>query len=214
MIVAPSLLSADFLELETEIEFLNSSADIIHLDVMDGSFVPNISFGFSVIDAIKNVATIPMDAHLMVVNPQDWFDRLAADKVSMISFHLEAAKEKTGEYIDRIHALGLKAGVAVNPDIPVEGLFDYIGKADYFLIMMVYAGFGGQKLIPQTLEKIKILKAELNRRGFDTPIQADGGVTLDNCNVVSESGVDICVAGSAVYKAADKSQAIAIIRQA
>ena len=140
--VAPSVLSADFLNLGKDIQMLNASADIMHLDIMDGTFVPNISFGFSVLDQLGKVAEIPMDAHLMVVNPHKWFENLKKDGVEMVSFHWEAAKRRTAENIDMIHALGMKAGVAVNPDIPVKKLFPYIGKADFFLIMSVFAGFG------------------------------------------------------------------------
>lgn len=214
MQIAPSLLSADFLHLEDDLRMVNDSADILHLDVMDGSFVPNISFGFAVLDQLSKVVTVLMDAHLMVVEPQRWFERIAADGIGMCSFHYEAARENTGEYIDRIHALGMKAGVVINPDIPVEVLYDYIGKADFLLLMSVFAGFGGQSFIPESVGRVKALKAEIVRRGADTLIEIDGGIGLDNAATVRKAGVDIAVAGSSVFKAEDPKAMVELLRKA
>ena len=163
--IAPSILAADFLHLEKDIQLVNRCGDVIHLDVMDGTLVPNISFGFSVIDHVAKIATAPMDVHLMVVHPERWFEKIAADGVQMCSFHLEAAGRSTGRFIRQIHELGMKAGVAVNPDVPVEKLFPYIGRADYFLVMSVFAGFGGQKFIYESLDRVAALRAEIDRRG-------------------------------------------------
>ena len=160
--VAPSILSADFANLGRDIRMLNKAADIIHLDVMDGTFVPNISFGFPVIEAVAKIARIPMDAHLMVVNPHKWFERCAKLGVQMCSFHLEAVgARKAASNLKAIRALGMKAGLVINPDIPVEKLYPFIGKADFFLIMSVFAGFGGQKFIYESLDKVAALKAEI-----------------------------------------------------
>ncbi len=208
MKIAPSILAADFLNLGRDIELLNNQADIIHLDVMDGTLVPNISFGFSVIDHVSKVARIPMDAHLMVVHPERWFERLAKDGVSMVSFHLEAAGRNTSKFIDTIHSLGMKAGVAINPDVPVEKLFKYVGKADYFLIMTVFAGFGGQKFIYESLDRAKRLSDEIDSRGASSLIEVDGGVSLDNALSLKESGVDILVAGSTVFRSDDPAATI------
>lgn len=208
MKIAPSILAADFLNLGRDIELLNNQADIIHLDVMDGTLVPNISFGFSVIDHVSKVARIPMDAHLMVVHPERWFERLAKDGVSMVSFHLEAAGRNTSKFIDTIHSLGMKAGVAINPDVPVEKLFKYVGKADYFLIMTVFAGFGGQKFIYKSLDRAKRLSDEIDSRGASSLIEVDGGVSLDNALSLKESGVDILVAGSTVFRSDDPAATI------
>lgn len=214
MKVAPSLLAADFLHLRSELERINPESDYIHLDVMDGTLVPNISFGFSVIDSLKSLDLKPLDAHLMVVHPERWFERLAQDGVHMVSFHLEAAGRNTSAYIDKIHSLGMKAGVAINPDIPVSKLFKYIGKADFFLVMSVFAGFGGQKFIYESLDRIAELRSEISKRGANTLIQIDGGVSSSNAAAIRESGADIAVAGSAVFKADNPSAAIAAIREA
>ncbi len=214
MTVAPSLLAADFLHLDSELSMLNAHADWIHLDVMDGTFVPNISFGFSVIDALKGKAAKPLDAHLMVVHPERWFERLAADGVSYVSFHQEAAGRRTGPNIDAIHALGMKAGVAVNPDIPVQKLYPYIGRADFFLIMSVFAGFGGQKFIYESLDRIALLKAEMERRGAVVPIEVDGGVSMSNASALKDSGAEVLVAGSSVFTSPDPAGVISALRGA
>ena len=177
--IAPSLLAADFLHLEKDIELVNKCGDVIHLDVMDGTLVPNISFGFSVIDQLSKIATAPMDAHLMVVHPERWFEKLAKDGVQMCSFHYEAAGRNTSKFIKQIQDLGMKAGVAINPDVPVSKLFPYIGKADYFLIMSVFAGFGGQKFIYESIDRVAELKAEIDRRGAKAIIEIDGGKVYD-----------------------------------
>ena len=212
--IAPSILAADFLHLEKDILMLNREADIIHLDVMDGTLVPNISFGFSVIDPVSRIATIPMDAHLMVVNPQKWFENLHKDGVGMVSFHYEAALEHTEEYIDTLHSMGIRAGVAINLDVPVEKLFPFIGKADYFLIMSVFAGFGGQKFIPESLERISTLKAEIDRVGNDALIEVDGGVNLQNITALREAGATMIVAGSTVFRSDRPGEVISALREA
>lgn len=212
--IAPSILAADFLHLEKDIELVNRCGDIIHLDVMDGTLVPNISFGFSVIDQVAKIAKAPMDAHLMVVHPERWFEQLANDGVQMCSFHWEAAGRNTSRCIERLHQLGLKAGVAINPDVPVSRLYPYIGKADYFLVMSVFAGFGGQKFIYETLDRVAALKAEIGRKGAQGLIEIDGGVYAGNVRAVEEAGVDIAVAGSAVFGAPDPAAAIKALRGA
>ena len=212
--IAPSLLAADFLHLEKDIELVNKCGDVIHLDVMDGTLVPNISFGFSVIDQLSKVATAPMDVHLMVVHPERWFEKLAKDGVQMCSFHYEAAGRNTSKYIKQIHDLGMQAGVAINPDVPVSKLFPYIGKADYFLIMSVFAGFGGQKFIYESIDRVAELKAEIDKRGAKAIIEIDGGINMDTVKAVREAGVELAVAGSSVYGAADPAAAIKALREA
>ena len=212
--IAPSVLAADFLHLEKDIRLINRCGDVIHLDVMDGTFVPNISFGFSVIDQVARIATAPMDVHLMVVHPERWFEKLAQDGVRMCSFHWEAAGRNTARYIRRIQELGMQAGVAVNPDIPVSKLYPYIGKADYFLIMSVFAGFGGQKVIYESRDRVARLHAAIARRGASTLIEIDGGINQGNAGAVREAGVGLAVAGSSVFGAPDPAAAIKALREA
>lgn len=211
--VAPSILSADFAELGKDIRMLNACADLIHLDIMDGTFVPNISFGFPVVEAVSKIATIPMDAHLMVVHPERWVKRCAELGVSMMSFHQEAALEDSEAILADIRANGMKAGLVINPDIPVERLFPYIGKADFFLIMSVFAGFGGQKFIPESVRKVAALKAELERRGNNASIEVDGGVNAENAALLRDAGATILVAGSSVFKAENPAEAVSLLQK-
>ncbi len=214
--IAPSMLSADFLHLEKDIEMVNSCADIFHLDVMDGSFVPNISYGFPVTDAIAKAAKKPLDVHLMVVDPEKYALKFVENGASMVSFHLEATEndEKASRILKSIQQAGAKAGLVINPDIPVERLFPHVGNADFFLIMSVFAGFGGQKFIPQTYEKISRLKSYMQERGVDTPIEVDGGVSLENINALHKAGAEIFVAGSAIFKSESPVNYVAQMRQA
>ena len=144
--IAPSMLSADFLHLEKDVKMVNEHADLFHLDIMDGVFVPNISYGFPVVEAIAAAATKPMDAHLMIVQPEKYVERFAKLGVSMLSFHLNAT-DKPAQVLLAIRESGIKAGLVINPDIPVESLFPYLHLCDYIILMSVYAGFGGQKFI-------------------------------------------------------------------
>ena len=216
-LLAPSILAADFLHLEKDIRLVNDHADIIHLDVMDGTLVPNISFGFSVIDAVAKIAEKPMDAHLMIVHPEKYFARCSKAGCSMLSFHLEAARKarrSPARLLDEVRSLGMKPGLAINPDIPVEDVFPYLDHAGYILVMSVFAGFGGQKFIPETYARVRALKAEIDRRGLDCLIQIDGGADRSNASALFDAGVDIIVAGSAVFKAPDPVAAITAMKGA
>lgn len=213
--VAPSLLAADFLHLEQDVQMLNAAADLIHLDVMDGMLVPNLSFGFSVIEPLSKIATVPLDTHLMIVNPDKYFARFAALGLRMLSFHLEAARlegRDAGEMLREIRSLGPQAGLAINPDMPVEAVYPYLEDADFILVMSVFAGFGGQAFIPETFDRVRTLKGEIARRGLTCRIEVDGGVGLQNAAALKEAGTDIVVAGSSVFKSADPAATIAALR--
>lgn len=213
--IAPSILSGNFLNLEPDIRMVNKNADLIHIDVMDGSFVPNISFGFPVVEAIAKAVTVPMDVHLMIVNPDKYVERFAKTGAEMISFHLEAADQAgkdPRDIIAQIKSFGVKAGLVINPDIPVERLFPYIDDVDFFLLMSVFAGFGGQKFIPESIDRIKTLKAEMDRRGVVKDIEVDGGVSASNAHILAEAGATILVAGSSVFKAESPAKAINELR--
>lgn len=206
------MLSADFLHLEKDVEMVNSHADLFHLDVMDGTFVPNISFGFPIVEAIGKKAAKPLDVHLMIVHPEKYVERFVKTGADMISFHFEAALQQTDEVIDLIHSFNCKAGIAINPDCPVEKIFPFLGKLDFVLVMSVFAGFGGQKFIEDSLGRIASVKAELERLGRDIPIEVDGGISPDNASSVVKAGASILVAGSSVFKASDPAAAIAAMR--
>ena len=206
-LVAPSMLSADFLHLEKDVELVNRYADFFHLDIMDGVFVPNISYGFPVVEAIASRAEKPMDAHLMIVRPEKYVERFAATGVRMLSAHLETMEEPR-RVMDLIRSFGVRAGIAFNPDMPVEKVFPYLRYCDFVLVMSVFAGFGGQKFIEDTYWRIRTLKAEILRLGAEVKIEVDGGVSPSNARALAEAGADILVAGSAVFKAQDPAGVI------
>lgn len=205
------MLAADFLHLEKDVETVNQHADLFHLDVMDGVFVPNISFGFPIIEAIAKKAQKPMDVHLMIIDPENYVERFAKVGAHMISFHLNATKDPAA-VLKQIRSYGVKAGLVINPDLPVESLFPYLAEADFILLMSVFAGFGGQKFIEDTYERVRTLKAEIDRQGLDLPIQVDGGVSAANAAALVDAGATILVAGSAVFKAEDPAAVIAAMR--
>jgi len=209
--IAPSMLAADFLHLEKDVEMVNANADLFHLDIMDGVFVPNISYGFPVVEAIARMARKPLDAHLMIVEPEKYVERFVKAGSSMVSFHLNATNDPDA-VLAKIRGCGAKAGLVINPDIPVESLFPHLKNCDYVMLMSVYAGFGGQKFIEDTYDRVKTLKAELAAQGLDIPLEVDGGVSASNAAELIRSGADILVAGSAVFKAEDPADVIARMR--
>lgn len=209
--IAPSMLSADFLHLEKDVEMVNRYADIFHLDIMDGVFVPNLSYGFPIVEAIASKAEKPLDVHLMIINPEKYVERFAKAGADMISFHLNAT-EKPEEVLALIRSFGCKAGLVINPDIELESLFPYLEQADYILLMSVFAGFGGQKFIEETYGRVERLKAEIDRRGLNLPIEVDGGVSPSNAAALIAKGAEILVAGSAVFKSTDPAATIASMK--
>lgn len=209
--IAPSMLSADFLHLEKDVEMVNANADLFHLDVMDGVFVPNISYGFPIVEAIAKKAVKPLDIHLMIVEPEKYVERFVEAGAAMVSFHLNATSDPDA-VLDMIRAKGAKAGLVINPDLPVSSLFPHLKNCDFVMLMSVFAGFGGQKFIEATYDRVKELKAELERQGLDIPIEVDGGVSASNAAQLVSCGAEILVAGSAVFKAADPAQVIEEMR--
>ena len=201
------MLSADFLHLEKDVELVNQHADLFHLDIMDGVFVPNLSYGFPIVEAIAKKSTKPLDVHLMIVEPEKYVDRFAKVGADMISFHLNAT-ENPSAVLEQIRAAGVQAGLAINPDFPVESLYPYLKECDFILLMSVFAGFGGQKFIEETYDRLRTLKAEIQRQGLNIPIEVDGGVSAANSRALAEAGAEILVAGSAVFKADDPAAVI------
>ena len=210
-LISPSMLAADFLHLEKDVEMVNQHADMFHLDIMDGTFVPNISYGFPVVEAIASIARKPLDVHLMIVHPEKYIERFARIGVSMLSFHLNAT-DKPAQALLHLREAGMKAGLVINPDMPVESLYPYLHLCDHIILMSVYAGFGGQKFIEDTYERIRTLKAEIDRLQLNVKIEIDGGVCPENAGKLIEAGAEILVAGSAVFKSADPATTVSLLR--
>ena len=208
IIIAPSILSANFGKLDEQVELINnSSADWFHLDIMDGVFVPNISFGFPIIKAIARKARKPMDAHLMIVDPDRYFDNFRELGVEYLSVHYETCNH-LHRSLQRIKSLGMKAGVALNPHTPAHMLYEIISQADFVLIMSVNPGFGGQSFIENTYGKVKKVKEIINQHSSGCLIEVDGGVNISNAPRLIESGADILVAGNSVFGSKDPLMAI------
>ncbi len=206
--VAPSILAADFGNLDREIAMINTSeASMIHIDVMDGVFVPNISFGFPVIEAVARKAEKPLDVHLMIVDPQRYVNAVRDCGAALMNVHWEACTH-LHRTIEEIKSAGMKAAVTLNPSTPVEFLTDVIADLDMVLLMSVNPGFGGQRFIERTLDKIRRLRHMIDDSGSKALIEVDGGVNLNTGKQLTEAGADILVAGSYVFKAADPHKAI------
>ena len=209
--IAPSMLAADFLHLEKDVQMVNDYADLFHLDIMDGVFVPNLSYGFPVVEAIASMAKKPLDVHLMIVHPENYVKRFAEVGAGMISFHLNATEDPDA-VLAAIRESGAKAGLVINPDIPVESLYPHLKNCDYILLMSVFAGFGGQKFIEDTYQRVRTLKAEIDRQGLEIPIEVDGGVSASNAAALVAAGAEILVAGSAVFKAESPGEVFEALR--
>lgn len=213
-IIAPSMLSADFLKLGAEIEMINNSeADWFHLDVMDGQFVPNISYGMPIIAQMKKVATKTFDVHLMIEHPERYLEDFKKAGADYLTVHYE-----TGYHLHRtltsIRALGMKAGLSINPHTPVDMVADIIHEIDLLLVMSINPGFGGQKFLPLTYNKIRRAKEMITAAGANTLIEIDGGVTLENAGDILAAGADVLVAGNTVFAAANPSAMIAQLKRA
>lgn len=211
-LIAPSLLSANFLNLEKDIEMLNNSdADWIHLDIMDGVFVPNISFGFPVIDLLKNKTDKPLDVHLMIVSPEKFIPQIAATGATYMNVHYEACTH-LHRVVQEIKKHGMKAAVTLNPHTPVDLLQDIICELDMVLLMSVNPGFGGQKFIEQTVEKVSRLKEIILRKNLNTLIEVDGGVNLETGKKLVDAGADVLVAGSFVFSSPNPIETISKLK--
>lgn len=212
MEVSPSLLAADFANLTAEIEMINSSnADYLHLDVMDGVFVPNISFGFSVLNAVGKICRKPLDVHMMTVEPYKWISHVRDCGASLMNVHVEASRHLHST-VGEIHQAGMKAGVTLNPSTPVIMLNDIIEDVELVLLMSVNPGFGGQPFIMNTLRKVKELRKLIETTGSKAKIQIDGGVNETTGKMLAEAGADILVAGSYVFCAPDPNERIDILK--
>ena len=211
--IAPSILSADFSNLTEQITVVErSGCDLLHIDVMDGQFVENITFGPMIVDAVNRITDLPLDVHLMIVKPERQIEKFILTGADMISIHAEAVQEPVSVLRD-IRKLGALAGVAINPDTDVEGILTLLSEADYVLVMSVYPGKAGQKFIDSVGQKIVTLRREIDDNNLDVKVEVDGGINPSTVQLVARAGVDIIVAGDAVFKSPDPASAIAELRK-
>ena len=211
--IAPSILSADFSKMGEEILSLqNAGADIVHCDVMDGVFVNNITFGIKMIEDVRKVTTLPLDCHLMIVNPEKYVERFAKAGADFITVHYEACKDNLKEVLTLIKSTGVKCGAVINPDTPVSAIQDVLPLCDMVLVMSVFPGFGGQKFIPECLDKLRELRTLIDGLGKEILLEVDGGVHAGNIEEIKAAGANVIVAGSAVFNAENRAEMIAKLK--
>ncbi|MBR6703545.1 MAG: ribulose-phosphate 3-epimerase [Clostridia bacterium] len=204
--IAPSILSADFSKMGEEVKSLETcGADVVHCDVMDGVFVNNITFGIKMVEDLRKITSLPLDCHLMIVHPEKYVERFAKAGADMITVHWEACQDNLKEVLELIKSTGVKCGAVINPDTPVEKIKDVIPMCDMVLVMSVFPGFGGQKFIPEALDKLRQVKAIISACGKEIDLEIDGGVTEENVQAIKDAGANVIVAGSTVFKATDRA---------
>ena len=211
--IAPSILSADFSKMGEEVQSLEKAgADVVHCDVMDGVFVNNITFGIKMVEDLRKITTLPLDCHLMIVHPEKYVERFAKAGADIITVHYEACQDNLKEVLQLIKSTGVKCGAVINPDTPVAKIAEVIPMCDMVLVMSVFPGFGGQKFIPEALDKLREVKAIVDKCGKDIDIEIDGGVGEGNVALVKEAGANVIVAGSAVFKSENRKETIAKLK--
>lgn len=211
--IAPSILSANFAKMGEEVKSLEENgADVVHCDVMDGVFVNNITFGIKMVEDLRKITTLPLDCHLMIVHPEKYVERFAKAGADIITVHYEACQDNLEDVLKLIKSTGVKCGAVINPDTPVEKIASVIPLCDMVLVMSVFPGFGGQKFIPEALNKLREVKAIADKAGKEIDIEIDGGVNIENVALVKEAGANVIVAGSAVFNAPDRAKAIAALK--
>lgn len=210
--LAPSILNADFSDLGASLRCVEPYSDYIHLDVMDGHFVPNITFGPLVVKAVKGITDVPLDCHLMIYNPAEWVETFAQAGADRISFHVGAGRD-TESVIRAVRSLGASPGIAISPEVPLFELKPFLGIVDFVVIMCVYPGFGGQKLMPEMLNRVGAVKRDAAELGLDIEVEIDGGVKAYNLGQVIEAGTDTVVVGSSIFGSDDVAAAAREIRE-
>lgn len=212
-IIAPSLLSADFTKLGDEVKEIEAvGTQVLHIDIMDGHFVPNLTFGYSMVKALRPLSGMVFDVHLMITHPLDYIENFAKAGSDVITVHTEC-DDDLDKCLALIHACGAKAGLSVKPQTPPDALFPYLDRLEHILVMTVEPGFGGQSMIPECLDKIAVIKAECARRGLTIPVMIDGGVNASNVQTAAQAGADMMVAGNAVFGASDRAAAFKTLSQ-
>ena len=211
--IAPSILSADFSKMGEEVRSLEENgADLIHCDVMDGVFVNNITFGMKMVEDIKKHTSLPLDCHLMIVQPEKYVERFAKAGADIITVHYEACQDNLANVLTLIKSAGVKCGAVINPDTPVEKIADVLPLCDMVLVMSVFPGFGGQKFIPTALDKLRQLRKMIDESGKQIDLQIDGGVTEENVEEIKMAGAEVIVAGSTIFKAENRREIIAKLK--
>ena len=212
--IAPSILSANFSKMGEEVlDLERKGADVVHCDVMDGVFVNNITFGIKMVEDLRKITKLPLDCHLMIVHPEKYVERFAKAGADIITVHYEACQDNLKDVLNLIKSTGVKCGAVINPDTPVEKIADVIPLCDMVLVMSVFPGFGGQKFIPEALDKLRQVKKLIDESGKQIDLEIDGGVTEENVEEIKAAGANVIVAGSTVFKAADRAKIIATLKR-